>query len=117
MVVSERLDTNMTFVGPQKAENTDPCTNYAVKYATARGHLKTALPETVFGPFLRNISPTSSCTKPPKKGRKIVALVKIGQKVSKNTLYFRDTFLTLPGHSQDTVWTLWRAGSEGPQRL
>ena len=23
----------------QKAENTDPCTNYAVKYATARGHL------------------------------------------------------------------------------
>ena len=39
MVVSEILDTNMTFVRPKKAENTDPCTNYAVKYATARGHL------------------------------------------------------------------------------
>ena len=24
----------------QKAENTDPRTNYAVKYATARGHLR-----------------------------------------------------------------------------
>ena len=27
------------FCQAQKAENTDPCTNYAVKYATARGHL------------------------------------------------------------------------------
>ena len=27
------------FSQAQKAENTDPCTNDAVKYATARGHL------------------------------------------------------------------------------
>ena len=27
----------------QKAENTDPRTNYAVKYATARGHLRLVL--------------------------------------------------------------------------
>ena len=40
MVVSEIMDTNMTFVRPHlKAENTDPHTNYVVKYATARGHL------------------------------------------------------------------------------
>ena len=39
MVVSEILDTNMTFVRPQKAENTDARTDYAVKYATDRGHL------------------------------------------------------------------------------
>ena len=29
----------MTFVRPPKAENTDPRTNDAVEYATARGHL------------------------------------------------------------------------------
>ena len=28
----------------QKAENTDSCTNYAVKYATARGHLTYIMP-------------------------------------------------------------------------
>ena len=40
MVVSETLDTNMTLYQAQKAENTDPRTNYAVKYATAHGHLR-----------------------------------------------------------------------------
>ena len=39
MVVSEILDTNMTFVRPRKAEHTHPRTNYAAKYATARRHL------------------------------------------------------------------------------
>ena len=39
MVVSELLDTNMTLVRPDRAENIDPCTNHAVKYATARGRL------------------------------------------------------------------------------
>ena len=40
MVVSEIFDTNMNdFCQAQQAENTDPCTNYAVKYATARGYL------------------------------------------------------------------------------
>ena len=38
MVVPEILDTSSTFVRPNKAENTDPRTNYAVKYASARGH-------------------------------------------------------------------------------
>ena len=33
------LDTNMSFVRPKRQENTEPCTNYAVKYAIARGHL------------------------------------------------------------------------------
>ena len=28
----------------QKAESTDPRTNYAVKYATARGHLRITFP-------------------------------------------------------------------------
>ena len=37
--MSEILDTSLTFARPNKAENTDPRTNYAVKYATARGHL------------------------------------------------------------------------------
>ena len=37
--MSEVLGMNMTFVS-QKAENTDPRANYAVKYATARGHLR-----------------------------------------------------------------------------
>ena len=40
MVVSEILDTNMTFVRPKRQKNTDPRTNYAVKHATARGHLR-----------------------------------------------------------------------------
>ena len=40
MVVSEILDTNMSFVRPKKKTNTDPRTNYAVKYATACGHLR-----------------------------------------------------------------------------
>ena len=39
MALSEILGTNMTFVRPKKAENTDPRKNYAVKNATARGHL------------------------------------------------------------------------------
>ena len=37
MLVAERLDTNMTFVRPKGRKHR--CTNYAVKYATARGHL------------------------------------------------------------------------------
>ena len=40
MVVSEIMDRNMTLVRPQNAENTDPRTNYAARYATARGHLR-----------------------------------------------------------------------------
>ena len=40
MVVSLILDTNNELCQAQKAENTDPRTNYAVKYATARGHLR-----------------------------------------------------------------------------
>ena len=39
MVVSERLDTKHDFCRAQKAKNTDPCTKYAVKYATDRGRL------------------------------------------------------------------------------
>ena len=36
--MSEVLGTNMSFQA-EKAGNTDPRMNYAVKYATARGHL------------------------------------------------------------------------------
>ena len=39
VVVSEILDTFSDFCQAQMAENTDPRTNYAVKYAAARGHL------------------------------------------------------------------------------
>ena len=39
MVVPKMLDTNMTFVRPKRQKNTDPRTNYAVRNATARGHL------------------------------------------------------------------------------
>ena len=39
------------FCQAQKAENTDPRTNYAVKYATARGHLK------LFGHTGDNLTP------------------------------------------------------------
>ena len=39
MVVSETLDTNMTFARPKRQKTPTPRTNYAVKYATARGHL------------------------------------------------------------------------------
>ena len=38
------------FCQAQKAENTDPSTNYAVKYATAHGHLRDEdLPMVFFG--------------------------------------------------------------------
>ena len=39
MAVPELLDTKHDFCQAQKEENTDSQTNYAVKYATARGHL------------------------------------------------------------------------------
>ena len=49
MVVSQILDTNMTFV--RMGEDTDPRTNYAVKYAAARGHLKKTLGVIIQGRF------------------------------------------------------------------
>ena len=38
MVVSEVFGYEHDFCQAEKAGNTDPRTNYAVKYATARGH-------------------------------------------------------------------------------
>ena len=39
MAMSENIGHKHEICQSQQAENTDPCTNYAVKYATARGHL------------------------------------------------------------------------------
>ena len=50
VVVSEISDTKMTFASPKKAENTDPHTNYAVEYATARGHLRKPHPNILHNP-------------------------------------------------------------------
>ena len=61
MVVSEILDTNMTFFfRPKRQKIPIPRTNYAVTYATARGHLTKLRAPNRTSPFASDFSPADS---------------------------------------------------------